>query len=262
MDDTDAIAVFGDWHGDIQWARLALKSAAREGVRPIVHVGDWGVDWPLGPKRGLQDTRLNNALVANDQVLVLSPGNHDCLVNIDKLPVDDNGLITWRSNIKILPKGGRTLIAGLTVGGLGGAYSVDQEWRTEGRDWWSDEEPTVEQAERLIADGPVDILITHDAPMGVPVSSQFDLSDTVREKADRTRFLLAEVVRKLQPANLICGHWHQRVVDRIVHPTGRSTRVDALGQEHDRIGNGILLRPGSSGLNVEPLHIRGNRPGE
>lgn len=261
MDNTDAIAVFGDWHGDIQWARLALKSAAREGVRAIVHVGDWGTDWP-GPKRGLQDTRLNKALVANDQILVLSPGNHDCLANISKLPADDDGLIPWRSNIKILPKGGRTLISGLTLGGLGGAYSVDQEWRTEGRDWWSDEEPTVEQAEHLLAGGPVNILITHDVPMGVKVTSQFELPEDVREKADCTRLLLAEVVRKLQPPNLICGHHHQRVSANITHPEGNVTRVDVLGKEHDREGNGVILRSGRYGIQLEPLHIRGHRPGD
>jgi Icc-related predicted phosphoesterase len=260
MDDA-LIGGFGDWHGDIQWARLAINSAKRERVSTILHVGDWGLDWP-GPKRGLQDTRLSKALVANDQVLVLSPGNHDYLENISKLPVDDDGLITWRSNFKILPKGGRTVIAGLTEGGLGGAYSVDQEWRTKGRNWWSDEEPTVEQAERLIADGPVDILITHDAPMGVNITSQFDLPDNVREKADWTRLLLAEVVRKLQPSNLICGHHHQRLSGDITHSGGNATRVDVLGKEHDRDGNGVILRPGSSGIQLEPLHIRGDRPGD
>ncbi|NSX37135.1 metallophosphoesterase [Pseudarthrobacter oxydans] len=261
MGKADAIAVFGDWHGDIQWARLAINSAAREGVRVIVSVGDWGVDWP-GPKRGLQDTRLNKALVANEQVLVLSPGNHDCLENISKLPVDDDGLITWRSNFKILPKGGRSVIAGHTVGGVGGAYSVDKELRVPTKNWFSDEELTAEQARQLIAGGPVEILISHDAPLGVHVTSQLDLPGDVQKRANRTRRLLADIVREIQPPNLLCGHHHQRVVDYIAHPGGSDTRVDVLGMEHDRQGNGVILRPGSGGLRVEPLEIRGCRPGE
>jgi predicted phosphodiesterase len=257
MNDTHVIAAFGDWHGDVQWGRLAINSAKREGIRTILHIGDWGVDWP-GPKRGLQDTRLNKALAANDQVFVLSPGNHDCLVNINRLPVDDDGLITWRSNIKILPKGGRTIIGGLTIGGLGGAYSVDRQFRTEGRDLWSsEEEPTIDEAKRLIAGGRVDLLLSHDVPMGIQVTPEFDLPDDVRERADRTRHLLSEVVREVRPANVVSGHHHQRVVGRIVHPGEGSTRVDELGKEGDRLGNGIVLRSGSSGLQIEPLHIRG-----
>lgn len=30
---------------------------------------------------------------------------------------------------------------------------MDKAWRTEGKDWWPNEEPTVEEAERLIAGG-------------------------------------------------------------------------------------------------------------
>ena len=149
------------------------------------------------------------------------------------------------------------------MGHLGGAYSVDgPEFRTIGKDWWpEDEEPTVEQAERLIAGGPVDLLVTHDAPTGVDVVPKFDLPAEIKERADRTRHLLAKVVRELQPPLLVCGHWHQRVTSTIHHPGGNTT-VHVLGMEYDREGNGIVLRRSDSGLQVEPLLIRGNRPGE
>lgn len=256
MRDSECIAVFGDWHGDHGWARLAVQSAAREGMKSLIHVGDFGLDWP-GRGRGRYEDRLNRLLAATDQTLIVSPGNHDCLARAYKFPVEPDGLISWRSNIKILPKGSRTVIHGLTVGGLGGAYSPDQEWRIEGRDWWADEEPTVMDAERLVAGGPVDLLVTHDAPMGVRVVPEFDLPSDIKEKADRTRLLLAEVIQTLQPPNVVCGHWHQRVVDRIVHSKGGSTRVDVLGKEYDREGNAVLLNRESAQLRIETLHIRG-----
>lgn len=257
------VGIFGDWHGDMQWARLALQSAKRENITHLIHVGDFGLDWPERG-RGRAEDRLNRVLVANNQYLYVSPGNHDCVVNINKLPVDDEGWITWRSNIKFLPKGSRSVIGGLVVAALGGAYSADgPEFRQEGRDWWpEDEQPTVEQAERLIAGGPVDLLVTHDAPTGVDVVPKFDLPAEIRERADRTRHLLAKVVRELQPPLLVCGHWHQRVTSTIHHPGGNISRVDVLSSEHDRGGNGIILRPGESGLQVEQLLIRGKRPGE
>lgn len=262
MDSTLPIAIAGDWHGDIQWARLALDSVAREGVTQIIHCGDFGLDFP-GRKRGIAEDRLSRWLAANDQTLYISPGNHDCLENINKIPVGDDGLITWRSNIKIMPKGGRTVLAGLRIGHLGGGYSVDRAFRTEGRDLWaSEEEPTVEQAENLIAGGPVDLLICHDAPMGVAVKAKFDLPDDIKDRADRTRILLAHAVQETQPALVFCGHWHQRVTDHISTPGGRISEVHVLGMERDRDGNMVLLRRDSSGLQVEPIHIRGRRPGE
>jgi hypothetical protein len=51
MLDAPPIAVFGDWHGDSGWALTAIRSAAREGARTAIHVGDFGLDWP-GAKRG------------------------------------------------------------------------------------------------------------------------------------------------------------------------------------------------------------------
>ena len=92
-----------------------------------------------------------------------------------ELAVDTDGLATLRSNIRILPRGGRAVIDGLTVGGLGGAFSVDYEHRIEGKDWWRNEEPTSEEATALSADGPLDLLITHDAPAGVPLQGDFQL---------------------------------------------------------------------------------------
>lgn len=147
-----------------------VKSAAREGVRTIIQVGDFGLDWP-GAMRGRLEDRLNRLLIDHDMKLICSPGNHDNLTRISQLDVQDDGLIHWRFNITVLPKGGRTVIEGLRIGGLGGAMSVDKAHRREGRDWWPDEAPTREQAEHLVAGGPIDVLVTHDAAWGVPVRS-------------------------------------------------------------------------------------------
>lgn len=250
------IGIFGDWHGDQGWALLAIRSAAREGVKTLIHVGDLALDWP-GAKRGRYEQRLNRALVEHDATLIVSPGNHDNLTNINALEVQEDGLISWRSNIFVLPKGGRTTVEGLRVGGLGGAYSADQEWRKEGKDWWAGEEPTAEQAERLIADGPVDLLITHDAPIDVPVRSKLHLSEDVVEQANRTRILLRNVVDRLAPGHMFCGHWHQRLVHELWHPQGGVTRVDVLGMEGNRAGNAVLVWPGEAPLRIEPLLIHG-----
>lgn len=250
------IAVFGDWHGDQGWALRAIGSAARAGVETIIHVGDFPLDWP-GAKRGRYEQRVNRALVDHGLRLICSPGNHDNMSVINKREVQEDGLISWRSNIGVLPKGGRTTIGGLRMAGLGGAYSIDKEWRREGRDWFADEEPTPEQAERLIQGGPVDVLITHDAPAGVPVRSELDLPAHIVEEANRTRLLLREVVDALRPPHLIAGHWHQRLTHELQHPGEPPTRVDVLDMENSPAGNGVLVWPGDTPLRIEPLLIKG-----
>jgi hypothetical protein len=166
--------VAGDWHGNQGWAITAIQSAARAGARTILHVGDFGLDWP-GAKRGRYEARLNKYLLDLGITLIVSGGNHDNWETLEKLPVEANGLATFRSNIGVLPRGGRAEISGLVVGALGGAFSVDQDHRAQGRDWWSNEEPTPEEALILVAGGPLDVLITHDAPAGVPLKGDFDL---------------------------------------------------------------------------------------
>lgn len=250
------IAVFGDWHGDSGWALTAVRSAAREGVRAAVHLGDFGLDWP-GAKRGRYESKLNRYLVGLDLTLVVSVGNHDNHETASKLEIETDGMGRIRSNIRLLPRGGRAVLEGAVVGALGGAYSVDQEHRTEGRDWWAAEEPTQQEADALINGGPVDLLITHDVPAGVPLKSEFELSRELVDRANVTRFLLADVVQKLKPPHVVAGHWHQRVIHDFVRNDGEVTRVDVLAAEYSRAGNGILVWPLENPPRVEPLFIKG-----
>jgi predicted phosphodiesterase len=251
------LAVAGDWHGDLGWALKAVRSAAREGVSKLLHVGDFGLDWP-GAKRGRYEARLNKSLQELGMTLIVSGGNHDNWETLESLPVESDGLATFRSNIRVLPRGGRTQIEGLVVGALGGAFSVDREHRTEGKNWWRNEEPTPEEAQMLIVAGPVDVLITHDAPAGVPLRGELELSPEIRLMAERTRLLLRTVVDALAPAHVLCGHWHQRRIHELTHEDGCVSRVDVLNKENSREGNAVLVWPGPVPLRIEPLFVRGN----
>lgn len=251
------LVVAGDWHGDLGWAIMVIRSAARDGVSTMLHVGDFGLDWP-GAKRGRYETRLNKYLLEFGMTLVVSGGNHDNWETLEKLPMEADGLATFRSNIRVLPRGGRTQIQGLVVGALGGAFSVDQEHRREGKDWWSNEEPTQEEADKLIAAGSLHVLITHDAPAGVPLKADYELPPETSSRAEQTRVLLREVVDSLAPAHVFCGHWHQRQIHELAHPDGRISRIDVLNKEYSREGNAVLVWPGETPLRIEPLSIRGN----
>ncbi|HEY8701125.1 MAG TPA: hypothetical protein VIM08_09240 [Arthrobacter sp.] len=252
-------AVFGDWHGHLGMGLAAIRPASDQGVSTLIHVCDFGLDWP-GAERGRYEKKLNTLLLEREAVLIVSPGNHDHIAVVNLLDVQEDGLISWRSNIKVLPKGGRTVVGGLRVGGLGGAFSVDRTWRREGKDLWADEEePTAEQAERLIAGGDLDVLITHDVPAGVQMKAGLDLPPEIIAQADRTRIRLRESVDRLVPHHAFCGHWHQRVISEIAHPDGHVTRVDVLASEQSKAGNGVLVYPGQPPLRIEPLIISAYR---
>jgi predicted phosphodiesterase len=96
------LGIFGDWHGNTGWAITAIRSAAREGVNTMIHVGDFGLDWP-GAKRGRFEAKLNTYLAEAEITLIVSGGNHDNWETLEKLPVHDDGLATFRSNIRVLP---------------------------------------------------------------------------------------------------------------------------------------------------------------
>ncbi|KRF04352.1 hypothetical protein ASH00_14710 [Arthrobacter sp. Soil782] len=248
------ISIFGDWHSHVGWALGSIDAAFKAGSRTLIHVGDFGLDFP-GKNRGRYEKKLNMVLVEREMMLIVSPGNHDNHDTISKLEVQDDGLAHFRSNIKVLPRGDRTIVEGLTIGGLGGAYSVDQKYRTEGKDYWSAEEPTQQEADRLVAGGRVDILTTHDVPASVPMKSDLKLPADVIARAEKTRILLDEVVRALRPPQVFAGHWHQRCIHEIEHENGSVTRVDVLANELYNMGNGVLVWPGVTPLRIEPLKI-------
>lgn len=251
------LAIFGDWHGHLGFALGCIDAAAQAGVQTLLHVGDFGLDFP-GKERGRFERKISKRLESVGAILVLSPGNHDNWDTISKLITADDGTALFTESIRILPRGGRTRIGDLTIGGLGGAYSIDQQWRREGKDWWPNEEPTRDEAERLMSDGALDVLLTHDVPASVPMRGELKLPASVIERAAQTRTLLDEVVHRLRPPQVFAGHWHTRQRHVIPHSQGSITRVDVLGKELDRHGNGVLLRASeSSPLVVSPLLISG-----
>lgn len=107
-----------------------------------------------------------------------------------------------------------------------------------------------------MAGGPLDILISHDLPAGVPLTGDFQLTPELIEKADRTRNLLREVLESLAVPHVFRGHWHQRRTFELWNSSGALTRVDVLNMENSRHGNGVLVWPDQVPLRIEPLEIR------
>lgn len=204
------IIVAGDWHGNTKWAVHVIKMAAKllQGEKDplILQLGDFGI-WP-GPAGAGYIHQLEQACGENNVNIWFVDGNHEDFTQVSQFD-------PWQSQyrwITYLPRGWRWQWHGRTWLALGGAVSLDRAIRTEGRDWWPEEEITEDQAAQVIADGPAHVMVTHDCASGVhhtfpPPPSFWDLRDLARSDAHRER--LQHVVSAVRPGWLMHGHLHR-----------------------------------------------------
>jgi len=209
------IVVAGDWHGNTGWAshviRTAAKSLAAEERRIILNLGDYGI-WP---EREGEEYRaaVAVALIQAGAELWFADGNHEWFpyLALDREPEPD-GRVLVSGRQYHLPRGHRWQWHGRTWLALGGGVSLDRAIRTEGRDWWPQEEITDAQEAWVTGEGHADVMVTHDCPSGVthtfaPPPSFWDLRDLARNDAHRER--LQRVVDAVQPSHLMHGHLHR-----------------------------------------------------
>lgn len=250
-------AVAGDWHGDLSIARAVVRTLKSEDVHLLLHVGDLAVRWP-GPKKGRFDKRLGQLLDDADIEFLFIDGNHDNHKELRELTPLSDGAKRLSERMSYLPRGTVIERHGVRIGGLGGAYSVDRRWRTEGKDLWAElEEPTHDEAERLIASAPVDVLLTHDAPTSFQGLKGLALPPEIASAAERTRGLLERTIEVVQPTLLFSGHWHQRKSQELIWRDGSRTAAHVLAHEGSWGGNTVLVRwTDDRKPDVMPLRIR------
>lgn len=239
---TNTVAFAGDWHGNTPWAKTMLHNIAEENISTVYHVGDFGV-WP-GPSGKSYLRRVQETLQEFEQNIYVVPGNHEDYDRIDQMPLDDEG---WQflkdyPNIRFAPRGHvwEDKLTGTKMGALGGAGSIDKNLRNPRTEWWEQEEITKQDVATLIRNVEdrfgfeygIDILITHEAPEGVPLRGMQPLPRwatlDVQNYCNTQRTLLRNALDATAPYSLIHGHWHewgQSVIE--------GTRVDGTYYETD-----------------------------
>jgi Calcineurin-like phosphoesterase len=251
--DPDRILVAGDWHTDRMWAVNTIldqvpRHLAGEAQRIILQLGNLGV-WP-GFEGAQFLAAVSQALTITDAELWFVDGNHEDHTRLSKY------LQNWKNSgdladcyvterVLWLPRGYRWEWHGRTWLAAGGGVSLDKAGRAEGVSWWPGEELSDAQAAAIVADGPADVLVSHDCPSGVVHAfpdppNWWDPADITRAEQHGQR--LQRVVDDLQPAHIMHGHLHrgyQRTAD-----FGYGT-VTVTG-----------LAENGTGLNFAPLDIR------
>jgi hypothetical protein len=215
------IMVLGDTHGEGQWLRDKIFWAKKNGIEKIVQVGDFGLwDHEEDGVRFLDWT--NEALRKTGVKLVFLGGNHENWDHLDwyqkNLPKNTAGHIYVRSHILYTGRVNRWQWDGKWFQAVGGAVSIDKNWRTVGKSLWLQEaipEPVVYGLEK--AGRASDYLFTHDAPSCVPMRG-------LKPDADSTahRQLMDRIGRAVRPTAWFHGHYHKWMEYSFMHQEGYS----------------------------------------
>lgn len=249
------VGLAGDWHGNRGWARARVQDVAERGVDTLLHVGDFGI-WPgSSGKRYLLG--VESFCARYGVTIYVTAGNHEYwpgLLAAQPQQRDDLGHLLWLSDhIAVFPRdpaGHRLEMGGRSFVSLGGAPSIDFEYRTRGHDWWPEEMLPRETAERVAADGYADVMLSHDAPdypwqttkvSQICATNPLGWSRDALAYAAVGRHRLTTAFLGVQPRLLVHGHFHvadEAVVDLPARDHG--CRVISLDCD-ERPGNVALL---------------------
>jgi Icc-related predicted phosphoesterase len=176
--------------GDIH-AEFSKYFFTLEGVTNSVQVGDYGI--------GFRDIPVN---------LRDHPGNHRFIRGNH----DNPHLCSSYHNF--IADGHTETIDGVKFMYLGGAYSIDKDWRTPGIDWWYEEELSYAELERMISiyeEFKPDVMVAHELPdtQVMPVFTANNPNFTKFAVGSRTRDAMNVMFEIHKPQYWIFGHWHK-----------------------------------------------------
>ncbi len=191
----------GDVHGLKNDLSLILNDLP-EDVTSVIQVGDMGVGFGQG---NYWHESLDELLQSKNAKFIR--GNHDS-------PEVCKTMKSW------IPDG---LIQNDMMM-IGGAWSIDYQWRTMGLDLWEDEELSHTELNQLIDVYDLvrpRIMVTHDCPESVSlelfIKTGNSLAGTTQFKT-RTAAALQTMFEIHQPDLWTFGHWH-REVDEVINGT-------------------------------------------
>lgn len=212
--ETEQIAVAGDWHGHSMGASMSLEKVSElSDAQIILHLGDFGL-W-TGNSGRKYFFYVNKILTKLDHYLFVTLGNHenyDLLAKFEDVPgmpgckfsPDHDRIIffargfDWEWNDKKFMS-------------FGGANSIDRQFRTEGKDWWVGEQITDADVDAGISVGKVDVMFSHDAPYGIDILGSHRSNGWAFDAmlySDESRKQLKRVSDVAQPSMLFHGHYH------------------------------------------------------
>lgn len=196
------IAITGDIHGN---EFIRINQAKQLGIDTLIVCGDFGYVW-----NDLKENEYNLNVIENIGVKVLFlDGNHENFDALEMYPYKNmfGGRVqVLRNNIIHLLRGEIYNIKNKKVFIMGGAVSIDKEYRIEGISWWNQEIPNEEERRKALynlnaENNKVDIILTHAGPTSV--IKQIDA-----EYGDEYTDFLETINKKIEFKQWYFGHMH------------------------------------------------------
>lgn len=181
---TNDVMYIGDVHAEFPHYRNIISNTDL----PTIQVGDFGCGFSTEPTFDIKHRFIR--------------GNHDKPLNARNHP-------NW------IPDGHSEVICGFTHYFIGGAFSIDRDQRTQGKNWWEDEELSYaelqEQIDRYIELKP-DVVISHDCPSSIGFKLLHEMAPVDLEIIDkpnsRTAAALEQMYIEHPPKFWVFGHYH------------------------------------------------------
>lgn len=171
-----AVHITGDIHGESgRFCEECMPGESSWGKDDIlIACGDFGIIWHnTSNKMGkARDDEILDKLESKPYMILFCVGNHENFNELYSYPIVEifgGRAHEIRDNIYHLMRGEIFNIQGNTYFVMGGAYSIEKEWRHEGETWWPQELPNSEEYKNAgkhlkNADFKVDYIISHTCP--------------------------------------------------------------------------------------------------
>jgi predicted phosphodiesterase len=227
------VVLIGDTHGQDYEQQKAMRLCDELDAAGVISLGDYGF-WPndqfFAPaaRRWVKRSKGSRFFSVVD-------GNHDFPGFGNRA---DGGYLAWSApspeagKFSHLSRGTAFDLDGVRFGVLGGAVSIDRKRRALGRSYWLEEVISPADCELAVAGGPVDVWLTHDAPVAPPgferdpewLTKDLHLISDLRVQRER----IWQVWAALRPQFVFHGHWHIAYEHRLTLPSGEFSSVRGL----------------------------------
>ena len=216
------VFITGDIHGN-PWPiyKFCQKKDLTENDI-IILLGDVGANYD----NGAHDKGVKKVLSSISPTILCIHGNHEQRPwNIPGYEIESwKGGKVWVQkeypNLKFAKDGEIFLMNGLRCIVIGGAYSVDKEYRLlRGAGWWEDEQPSQEIkkfVEEQLRENQIDVILSHTCPFKYEPVEMFLTGVDQRFVDDSTERWLDKIEESTDYKAWFCGHWHtDKRIDRV-----------------------------------------------
>lgn len=138
------VLLVGDLHANTGAAFEVIDYAAAVRADLILQLGDFGF-WPRDLQGRTFLRKVEKRLALRGLNLWWIDGNHEDFDGLTVLPIGEDGRREISEHVWHLPRGYRWQWGATTWVAVGGAVSVDKNYRTEGKTWFAAEELTHEE---------------------------------------------------------------------------------------------------------------------